>query len=244
MAFNEHKVVPFTGGIKDGFQRLFAQKGRPKHIDIPTEGLTGLEIKVVAEPKARGQVLDESGRPVVGAVVAVVDQGDSVRTDESGRFEIVLQPSRPAWASMAAGGRAMSDDPNKIRVQAFDLAGVMGVVQTVDRDTLARDNATLTVYPVSRVSVRVQDRQGKPLAGAHLELRGRYNRDTLPLTDKHGEVNSIGLYRGGEYAVNARLDGYRAPADIVIGSPGQAGWKGEVVIVMDKAGPALTKPDG
>ena len=77
-----------------------------------------------------------------------------------------------------------------------------------------------------------------------MELRGRYNRDTLPLTDKHGEVNSIGLYRGGEYAVNARLDGYRAPADIVIGSPGQAGWKGEVVIVMDKAGPALTKPDG
>ncbi len=111
----------------------------------------------LALPAARrltGRVVDgETGAAVAGALVwSTADPGAFQRTDEEGRFRLAMPPGTRHVVRLAAAGYL----PGRTEVGPAEL--------TADRPV------TLSLVAAARVTGRIADARGRPLAEARIEL--------------------------------------------------------------------------
>lgn len=172
------------------------------------------EVVVKLEPAVRvtGTVLAPDGSPVSNAMVDIagLSTGDArymVRTDAAGRFAIAFPPLNDV-----PGPRSASQPKNEYAVIAFDTGGhwANAVSATFTPHAGESKEFTLRMTPGGRVTGRVVDRAGRPVAGIEVEAaaddgldRNYYN--PRQLTDDTGHFD-LGPMRPATYAIQADND--------------------------------------
>ncbi|UPK46207.1 carboxypeptidase-like regulatory domain-containing protein [Paenibacillus pabuli] len=133
-----------------------------------------------------GKVTDQSGKPVVGAVIKATTVSQSVKTDKEGNYAIT-------------GIDNYADNEITIQVDAkgyvlYTTNAFPGIGKTMKLNIVLQDAAD--------VSGLVQDEQGRPVAGAMVSI---YNLKTI--TDKQGKY-SINRLSPGSSMISVEADGY------------------------------------
>jgi len=178
---------------------------------VPTEGLHGLRLKMVAAASISGIVVDASGAPVAGALVFARPSGNMVSTlggvltNERAEFTIngLYEGSYFLDARLGQGAIVMNTDSELFSVVAGQqLAGVRVLLQ----------GGTLSI------SGRVTNTEGEPIANAAVTMTsGPHGGETRTLLE--GTYICSGLTEG-IYRVTVTADGYARQAldDILAGS--------------------------
>lgn len=119
-----------------------------------------LEIRLEASPTLAGVVVDDTGRPIAGAIVGIdTSRADTrVRTDVDGRFTIAELAARPSSLTVEAegyrtitvggiDGAASRVDDLRIEMQSGKGRAVVGIGVTVGKNTAGPGVLIRTVEP-------------------------------------------------------------------------------------------------
>jgi len=154
-----------------------------------------------------GRVLDVAGEPAAGVRVSVEPSAGNayVTTGPDGTFSITWQVRR------------QGNNPPPSAILARDRARNLAVREEFD-DTAT--NVEVRLKPALKLSVKVQDANGKPIptATATFTLQARNAGRSLngdPLATDRGVIELGGLPQGFRYSVNARARGYGSVAFMV-----------------------------
>lgn len=159
----------------------------------------------------QGRVIDAlSGRPLQGARVQVMGGPDfgSLTTDDDGRYELELRPGRYRVTVNANGYATGFHGPQGGR------GGQTIVDVQPGRLTTGID---VRMQASGRISGRILDDRGQPLAGVELELMPAVSAMALggPRAE-YARTDADGSYRvelmPGEYVIRAYVDGATRPA--------------------------------
>lgn len=143
-------VVSATDGYGDPIENVSVSPG---------DEVSGLRIVLRDPGRIAGHVYDDAGRPAVGARVNAFGEtagfggiGSSDRTDETGAFRLT---------GLRAG---------VYRVVATD-GGLVGSVEEVAVASGAEATTTIRLPAQGRLTIRVRDDRGAPVAGAGIQVR-------------------------------------------------------------------------
>jgi protocatechuate 3,4-dioxygenase beta subunit len=163
-----------------------------------------VRIEVAAPFKITGIIRDSAGAPVPGARVSVLPNfggnNSEVKTDNNGRYEATWQ--QPTYAGMGRQNFFLL-----ARSVERNLAGT----HNIDEGTT---NLDLRLEPGITVSTRVQDANGKPIAGATVSLMvrsddgGSSTGSQPPRTDEQGRVSFPAMPMGRHYGMWVNANGY------------------------------------
>ncbi|RAW17042.1 hypothetical protein DC345_08040 [Paenibacillus taichungensis] len=133
-----------------------------------------------------GKVTDQSGKPVVGAVIKATTVSQSVKTDKDGNYAITgINPySAPDI------------------VVSVDADGYVPYTKYLFLYTGVTEKLNITLQEAAKVSGLVQDEQGRPVVGATVSI---YNLKMI--TDKQGKY-SINRLSPGSSTISVEADGY------------------------------------
>lgn len=133
-----------------------------------------------------GKVTDQSGKPVVGAVIKVTTVSQSVKTDKDGNYAITgINPySAPEI------------------VISVDADGYVPYTKYLFLYTGVTEKLNITLQEAAKVSGLVQDEQGRPLAGATVSIN-----NLKMITDKQGKY-SMDRLSPGISIISVEADGY------------------------------------
>ncbi|CAM3066761.1 carboxypeptidase regulatory-like domain-containing protein [Paenibacillus taichungensis] len=133
-----------------------------------------------------GKVTDQSGKPVVGAVIKVTTVSQSVKTDKDGNYAITgINPySAPDI------------------VVSVDADGYVPYTKYLFLYTGVTEKLNITLQEAAKVSGLVQDEQGRPLAGATVSIN-----NLKMITDKQGKY-SMDRLSPGISIISVEADGY------------------------------------
>lgn len=173
------------------------------HIDVAA-ATTQMDLRLTFSPSVRGIVVDETGAPLVGAVVSIGGAYDprmktnSVVTDATGHFTLPVHEGQELSLTARGGGRVA-------RV-------VLGVVDDVD----------------GFQQLQLQATQGRTVEGVVLRADG----GTLAFGAVHYRVRALGLEGEAPTDGNGRftLDGMPADQDVEVWAAGNAtgAWGAQV----------------
>jgi protocatechuate 3,4-dioxygenase beta subunit len=162
-----------------------------------------LQIDLNPPPKIAGTVRDPSGAAAPAVRINVMpnwgNQGDEVKTDAKGHYEI-------AWDPQRYGGSDRS-----FCLLARDVGRKLAAAQEIDESTTTLD---LRMEPGLVIVGRVEDVNGKPLSNAAVNVyiwsgNSGSQFDGKPLrTDAQGRFEVAGLPRGRRYSLDATAKGY------------------------------------
>lgn len=156
-------------------------------VEVPPEGRDDVVVTVEAQAHLAGVVVDAAGAPVPGAEVHVYLRTDAtnrryeVAADAAGRF--VLNDVWPAGTTLEALAPGH---------------GASAPVKFVPRPGERRDGLVLRLGAARRLTGRVVDAEGAPVAGARVrarQQRGRWLSDTVR-TDGDGRFAVDGVSDG------------------------------------------------
>jgi len=133
-----------------------------------------------------GKVTDQSGKPVVGAVISATTVSQSVKTDKEGNYAITGIDNYAY---------------NEITIQV-DAKGYVLYTTNTFPDIGKTMKLNIVLQDAADVSGLVQDEQGRPVAGATVSI---YNLKTI--TDKQGKY-SINRLSPGSSMISVEADGY------------------------------------
>lgn len=217
------------GGLPQGF----VTAPTSMDIDVPKEGLSGLEIKLVKAEIGSGKVVDAQGKPIAGALVRGDYGMDSTTTDAEGCFTLTLRPPE-------THGEFSSPADSQVELSVTDVRGKRAAKVLVERDDLIKGSVVVTAKPTRSFIVRVKSSSGKPLPGAkiylteHLSTRFSTTGESS-VADSSGKSSFTDLIEGSDYSFSAAARGYfdtqkRKPTRI-----GAASAPRELTIVMQRA---------
>jgi protocatechuate 3,4-dioxygenase beta subunit len=154
-----------------------------------------VEVRVFAQRRIVGRVVDEKERPLEGVSVQAGTAGGAARTGPDGAFRISL-PSR-----LAAGESA------RIRLWREDRPSLTVLAESTRGDGAVVDLGVLTLPVGHRATVRVLDPGGNPLAGAWVEWKQEPDgpgdaRGPLPASG----TTEMGMLRKGRLRISAGDD--------------------------------------
>lgn len=133
-----------------------------------------------------GKVTDQSGKPVVGAVIKATTVSQSVKTDKDGNYAITgINPySAPDI------------------VVSVDADGYVPYTKYLFLYTGVTEKLNITLQEAAKVSGLVQDEQGRPVAGATVSIN-----NLKMITDKQGKY-SMDRLSPGISIISVEADGY------------------------------------
>ncbi|WP_063566423.1 carboxypeptidase-like regulatory domain-containing protein [Paenibacillus sp. O199] len=154
---------------------------------ILNPGGTEVVNLVIFEPATIvGKVTDQSGKPVVGAVIKATTVSQSVKTDREGNYAI-----------SGIDNYAY----NEITIQV-DAKGYVFYTRYLSVGTGSTMTLNIVLQDAADVSGLVQDEQGRPVAGATVSLDNFKTK-----TDKQGKY-SINRLRPESSTISVEADGY------------------------------------
>lgn len=205
----------------------------------------GIDLKMEPMPTAKGKIVDEAGKPVVGASIHVPDA-------TTGKY--APSSSTQAWATSDANGDFEIPVPGNsptILLQAhknapFDLDSsinqepklVLAVSQMVDRKKIIADGATLVAKPPRTLIITIVDPTGAPVTDAWVTIRPHTGNDGRAMLyirssgkmDK-GTWNYDNIVAGAMYDIRVVASG-RDSFSRTIPAEGSPGWKDHIEVVM------------
>ncbi len=189
-----------SGAYKQGYTRA---QGQLQQVEINDGETKRLEYTLTPAPRIAGVVRDEAGNPLAGVKLEIKPGGPEEKTTASdGTFEISWDPSN--WGSSDVTFILVARDP------ARNLAA------TVDVDDQTK-NLDLKLKPGIVFTGKVLNHEGKPLAGARMQIMLRAGRwgSTLgrgereqPATAPDGTFEARGIPPERLYSVTALAEGY------------------------------------
>jgi uncharacterized GH25 family protein len=140
---------------------MAVEQGEPSSIDLSKKPDGTLDLTLTKAPLIAGRVVDADGKPVAGAQVQVILAGRSIfdfmheataRTSTDGRYAVPAPPFEPtASVHVVVGAPRRST----VRSKVFTIGS-------------GDHNVDATLPPFQAVTLRVVDRQGKPVPNATL----------------------------------------------------------------------------
>ena len=227
----------------------FARGESPPFQLRPGNPLEDLTITLQEGGKVRGQVLDEAGQPVVGAVVGAASEGEDIRrfapaearnrrltrltmTDRGGRFELTHIPPGEVQVFVYAEDPLRKSRPGRDRGVIRDVCRGLSV-----RSGEATAPVTLRLWPLQGViQGKVSLPDGSPLAEVRVEPGNDFldSQRYMAHTNMQGEFRITGL-PPGTYSLNAEEEGLadRSVQGIVL-APEQP--QAEVALILSEGG--------
>lgn len=134
-----------------------------------------------------GKVTDQSGKPVVGAVIKVTTVSQSVKTDKDGNYAITgINPYSASDIMVSV------DADGYVPYTKYLFLYTGGVTEKLN----------ITLQEAAKVSGLVQDEQGRPVAGATVSIN-----NLKMITDKQGKY-SMDRLSPGTSTISVEADGY------------------------------------
>jgi RNA polymerase sigma-70 factor (ECF subfamily) len=203
--------------------------GTPAALRV-TADLAGIKLAAATEPepagflRLQGQVIDESEAPVTGALVALDSSPPrTTTTDENGAF--TFEALRPRTYALEARANELYAGPVQTRL----FAGADAVI--------------LRARPGAKLEVVVSAGEtGKPIAGAHVELRSTLV--WVAETDGRGEAVLSGVGPGWR-RLRAEAVGFAPATELVTTTAGMKEQR--IALHLRRGGPVagrVLSPDG
>ncbi|HDY64609.1 MAG TPA: carboxypeptidase regulatory-like domain-containing protein, partial [Phycisphaerae bacterium] len=209
---------------QEGIARIRLMPGTYRQQNVSKEGYTGqqmqepvevtegktqrLTVQLRPQPKIRGVVMDQTGKPVPGATVRILPGGggEDLTTGKDGKFEIAAR--RFAWGGGGGRGREESQLVVVARHKHRNLAAAVEVEdESKPLEVKLRPSATL--------AGRVTDLDGKPVPNARLMVMLRSRMWGSPIrsggyliTDSQGRYEIKAIPPTQKYSVTAEADGF------------------------------------
>lgn len=182
-----------TGGYKYEYYDDMSDDNAATLVPVGSQDVTGIDAVLSKGASIRGSVTDEQGRPLAGISVSAGSQlGDvsSSTTDSTGAYtvtELAISSYRLSFYDPAGGYRFeyYNNTTNYFSATLVPLGS---------QDVSGIDAALSQVY---RVSGRVRNEQGQPLASIDVELQGALPEQTqLERTDATGSYTFTNVVAG------------------------------------------------
>ncbi len=207
---------------QEGIARIRLMPGTYRQQNVSKEGYTGqqmqepvevtegktqrLTVQLKPQPKIRGVVMDQAGKPVSGATVRILPGGggEDATTGKDGKFEIAAR--RYAW-----GGGSRGEEPQLVVVARHKQRNLAVVVEIEDESKPLE----VKLRPSATLAGRVTDLDGKPLPKARLMVMLRSRMWGSPIrsggyliTDSQGRYEIKAIPPTQKYSVTAEADGF------------------------------------
>lgn len=184
---------------------------------------------------AQGRVVDDKGKPLVGAdVIAMAWSRIETRTDADGNFKIAVpEGDNLGWERGPDGSLV----PATVWIKVVHSWRDLGSFAAIQRDKLVKDGIEITAVPARPMTVVVKTPDGKPIEGVEIVSGARFGDHgeggRIRYTDAKGEVVVSEVYVGGDYGIIAQLDGYHQVTGDRIPRVGGPEWKNRVEVIME-----------
>ncbi|SEK20842.1 carboxypeptidase-like regulatory domain-containing protein [Paenibacillus sp. OK003] len=156
------------------------------YINLNPGGTEVVNLVIFEPATIVGKVTDQSGKPVVGAVIKATTVSQSVKTDREGNYAI-----------SGIDNYAY----NEITIQV-DAKGYVFYTRYLSVGTGSTTKLNIVLQDAADVSGLVKDEQGRPVAGATVSLDNFKTK-----TDKQGKY-SINRLRPESSTISVEADGY------------------------------------
>ncbi|MCK4627305.1 MAG: carboxypeptidase regulatory-like domain-containing protein, partial [Phycisphaerae bacterium] len=218
--------VQWYGGRtdKNGVARIRLPSGTHRLSNVSKQGYISLQMRESVEvvegqtqrlafqlkvqPKIRGIVLDQQGKPVSGASVCVLPGGDrGVITGEDGKFEVSARSH--AWPD--------GQEPQIVLVARHLQQNLTAAVEVEDESKPLE----VRMQPGAMLAGRVTEESGKPIPGARVTVMlnhrmwGSSIRSGQLATDAQGRYEIKAIPAGWKYRVSTKADGFGRGETIV-----------------------------
>lgn len=161
------------------------------------------DLTLRATPTAQGVVYDENGKPAPNTLLSLYDDKGSLitqtKTDEQGRYQLVLEKNKTY----------------DIKATKGNLEGEARLVTDSKYDT--QKDINLTLKPRAVIQGVVRDQNGRPVAGATVNLYDdKGNLIATTTTDKDGKYR-FDVDKNKNYQVVAITDGFEGNENFFTG---------------------------
>ena len=172
--------------------------GLMRPVIVPASGLNGQTFGLAQCKTAKGRVVDQSGKPISGALISanwMFSRPAPVVSDSDGSFQLpVPRDARHRY--------------DTVQLYAEDLPSGSGALQSIARIELLKSGVTLELQHSHEMKVTVRDQGGKPIKDAWVSASFWAYPAATCLTDEQGVAKITGLFARGEYRIEVSRDNY------------------------------------